>query len=70
MNGRNNLNNFLFSDVADFDMIEAESPIILKVAAMKELEEANYIPVGEPIRVRSGKYVLFLVRYQPYSYEA
>jgi|TARA_R110000787_G_scaffold70911_7_gene157801 hypothetical protein len=61
---------FLFPDVSDFDMIEAESPMILKIATLRECEEGNYLPVGKPIKVNRKLYYQQLIRYKPYSYEA
>lgn len=71
MNGLNNKpKNFLFPNVRDFDMIEAESLIVLNVAVLRELEESNYLPVEKPIKLGHRRYVQLLVRYEPYSYEA
>lgn len=62
--------NFLFPNVRDFDIIEAESLIVLNVAVLRELEESNYLPVEKPIKLGHRRYVQLLVRYEPYSYEA
>ncbi len=51
-------------------MIEAESPMILKIATLRECEEGNYLPVGKPIKVNRKLYYQQLIRYKPYSYEA
>jgi len=71
MNGQNKPSTcFLFPNVVDFDIIEAESLFVLKVATLKEYEENNFLPMGTPVRRSFNKYYQFLVRYRPYSYEA
>lgn len=70
MNGLSKNTCFLFPNVSDFDVIEAESLMILKIATLKECEEGNYLPVGNPIRIHHKLYYQQLIRYKPYSYEA